>query len=135
MSIESGDTSPHESKEDAPEVLLYRGIDTASKGRLGHWWSTNPYYSLRYSNGGRGEMYVARLGPSEIAKRATDVSIEAEYQNYLFKEDPPAARQVTPEEIAELKSQTTFIQGAIGGMMMHTPENAVEIGKAIFGRK
>jgi len=123
-----------EQKEGEPEILLYRGIGKSREGKIGHWWSTNPYYSFRYSAGSKGEMYFVKIKKSDLDKLASDVSLESHYQNYFFREDPPEARRVAQEEMDSLRSHTTFTKMEIGGTIMKTPDNAVEIGKMIFDK-
>lgn len=126
-----------EANAEEEEILLFRGIEIKTDGnQIGKWWSTNPYYSYHYSNGDVGEMYVVSLKKQDLDKLAKDVSLESEYQNYFFSEDPPNARRITSEESDALESNTTFSKGnAPGGQIMKTPDNAVEIGKMIFGNK
>ena len=121
-----------EQKETPKPILLYRGIDKKSSGTAGHWWSTNPYYGFRYSEGGKGTLFVAKVQKDKLEKLASDVSIDEGFNNYFFKEDPPGARTVNQEEIEALKQHTTFTKLPIGGTIMKTPENAIEIGKLIF---
>ena len=113
-------------------VFLYRGINrTHDSKRAGGWWSTNPYYSL--VRVGNGSMFVAIVDKSELKQHATDVSIEADYENYLFPDqDPSTARMVTPEELEALRKKATFSKGAIGGTMMKPPDNPIEAGREIF---
>lgn len=132
--IDLPDANANEANEqEETAVLLFRGVDIESSGdRAGKWWSTNPYYSLRRSDTGKGSLFVAKVSPADLVK-AKDVSLEAEYQNYFFEEeDPPGTREVTEEEMKKLLENTTFTKGALGGQMMATPQNAVEIGRRIF---
>lgn len=129
-----------EKNADQTEILLFRGVGGRTDGGvIGNWWTTNPYYAFRYSNAGAGDMFVVSIEKDDLDKLSTDVSLEDNYQNYFFTEDPPNARAVTGEESALLKSNTTFGGGSPdmpgGGRFMKTPDNAVEIGKIIFGRK
>ena len=120
--------------EKDPDILIFRGIGRDREGAVGHWWSTNPYYSLRYSEGGKGELYWTKIKQSELNSLSSDVSIEGHYQNYFFREDPPNINRATDEEITALRSNTTFSQSGPGGVKIKWPENAVEIGKKIFDR-
>jgi hypothetical protein len=123
-----------ESKERDAVVRLYRGIGKKiERERAGAWWSTNPYYALRYSNAGGGEMFVAFATEEQLVLLAKDVSIESDYQNYFFREqDPPKMRSVTAQEIDELKSYAQFHKQEIGAVTMKPPENFIEIGNRIF---
>ncbi len=133
MDQELPDTNKTEKKEEEPDFLLYRGIGRNKEGSIGHWWSTNPYYALRYAQGGKGEVYWVKMKKLEIERLSSDVSLEDNYQNYFFKEDPPNAERATNEQLEILKSKTIFAKSkGPGGVMMKTPENAVEIGKEIF---
>ncbi|MDP3769356.1 MAG: hypothetical protein Q8R40_00245 [bacterium] len=128
------DTKAVEQKEQEPKILLYRGISKKYEGEIGHWWSTNPYYAFKYAEGGKGEMYFVKILESDLKKDASDVSLESNYENYFFKKDPSNARKVTQKELDTLESNTTFTKAGPGGLMMKTPENAVEIGKTIFDK-
>ena len=98
------DLSKETAKED-DEILLFRGVGTKADGnQVGNWWSTNPYYSYRFGNSGKGEMFVTRIKKQDLNKLAKDVSIESEYQNYFFKNDPPNLRNITDEERLALES-------------------------------
>ena len=123
------------------EILLYRGINQPDlKGRIGAWWTTNPYYALRFS--GRKQMFVALVTKTELDALAEDVSIEENLQNYFFgKQDPVNTRQVTSEEITELEAHATFSKPEPskpgerpppGGTMMKPPENFIQVGEKIF---
>lgn len=135
MGLESSNFNKEvEQIEKEPDVLLYRGIGEPREGEIGHWWSTNPYYGFRYSESGGGEMYFTKISKVDLNSTASDVSLESDYQNYFFKEDPPRARKVTEEELNALNSHTTFTKVGLGGSVMKTPDNAVEIGKMIFDK-
>src|SRR3989338_3584356 len=124
--------SAEEQKEQIKGILLFRGISKTKEGKIGHWWSTNPYYALGYGEGGKGEIYVVKIGQDQINNHASDVSIEDTFQNYFFQDDPPGARKVTEQEIQELNDNTTFTKLPLGGTVIKTPGNAVEIGQKIF---
>ena len=115
------------------EVLLYRGINQPNlKNKIGHWWSTNPYYAQRFM-GPKGEMYVAKIDSALLEKMSKDVSIEAEFQNYFFEEDPPGVRRVLPEEITLLLGKATYSEARLGGTLMKPPDDPIAAGKEIFG--
>lgn len=113
-------------------VYLFRGLANTKEGRIGAWWSTNPYYALRFAQGGTGSLYMAKV-PMSALNTAIDVSTENEYSNYFFNTDPPDARLVPPEKIKELQSYMVASNGLIGGTLQRPPTNPVEIGRKVFG--
>lgn len=133
MSFEiSKNNQSQENKEEEPEILIYRGVVSPKEGAVGRWWSTNPYYAFRYSDTGEGELYYTKMKLSEIKRLSSDASLEHEFQNYVFKEDPPNIRKATNEQTKLLRSKIIFTRGFIGGDMATWPDDAVEIGKSIF---
>ena len=117
-----------------PTVYLYRGINSpANQGqRLGAWWTTDPYYALRYA-GHKGEMYHAPIKQSQLKQLAHDASIESEFQNYIFPQDPPGLRPVTPQEISRLRQHQTTTPSPVGGPLVKSPPNPIDVGRSIFG--
>lgn len=60
------------------ELVLFRGVNQPNiHGRIGRWWSTDPFYALQYSGGGKGFFAVAKVLRRDIEKLAKDASIEA----------------------------------------------------------
>lgn len=131
--------STHEKQKD--KILLYRGTAEAREdaSRAGAWWSTDPYYALRFSNGGEGQLFVAQVQREELTNYATDVSLDEGYENYLFAErDPDSVRLATSEEIKALNGRAAIdtppnMPG--GGSMLKRPDNPIEVGYEIFGPK
>ena len=89
-------------------IYLYRGVGKPNNlDTLGRWWSTNPYYSLRYAGGKEGQFFVASISQTMLnqalqREEVVDVS-QDEYPNYIFKNsDPPGARPATEQEIVQL---------------------------------
>ncbi|GAC1387506.1 MAG: hypothetical protein NVS1B7_0840 [Candidatus Saccharimonadales bacterium] len=120
-------------------VLLYRGVpERKDNDRLGRWWSTDPYYAYHYSNGGKGRLFVASVDETTLKTHAKDVSIDEGYENYLFPStDPSDTRIASDEEIDALRAATTIESpdDMPGGPLIKRPDNAIEIGYAIFGPK
>jgi hypothetical protein len=118
-------------------ILIYRGMKTEhDRERIGHWWITDPYHALVYSNNGAGQMFVASVDRTELAEHAKDASTEGLRTYYFADQDPSSARLATPEEIEALRTATTFSiedRSITGGIK--TPDNGIEIGESIFGPK
>jgi len=126
---ENSNTESHEKEK----IFLYRGIGVKhTTDIMGNWWTTNPYYAL-VRVGDTGTFFVAKVQPNELEELASDVSLEGNYQNYFFKEDPPYARTATEEEVEKLRSRTTYAKSGPGGLHMKTPDDAIEIGEDVFG--
>jgi len=92
-------------------VYLFRGIGGKPNplDRLGRWWSTNPYYSIRYGGGKEGQIFVAKMDKQAIEEGlVTGIIVDAtqdEYPNYIFKQhDPSQARRMTAQEIQQFKT-------------------------------
>jgi hypothetical protein len=90
-------------------VYLFRGIGGPPNplSRLGKWWSTNPYYGMRYGGLVPGQIFVAVMPRSAIEEGLANGSIvdatQDEYPNYIFRQDPARARAMTPEEIQQFR--------------------------------
>jgi len=119
------------------QILLYRGINQPNlKGtRIGRWWSTDPYYALRYSGGHlEGKMFVAKISEEDLRRLSVDVSIDEGYENFYFRdEDPQNIREVARHEKELLYSFCTFSKAKVGGELMKPPPDPIERGKRIFG--
>lgn len=119
------------------DILIYRGIDKSNvRERLGAWWTSDPFYALRYSSGGKGELYHAKVTPQQLKSMAHDVSFEAETKTFTFpKADPPGAQRATSEQISALKSHQVVTRMPIGGDIVKNPANPAEVGREIFGQR
>lgn len=125
-------------------VVLFRGVGSKRKdtGRAGKWWSTSPWYAMRHKSSD-GTLYVAEVEETELKRLAKDASIEGDFENYFFgNQDPPGAREATREEIDEYSKHEITSNPRPGhpGFLSHMvfvkkPENHVELGKKIFGKK
>ena len=117
-------------------TLIYRGTgENRGHERMGAWWSTDPYYSLRYADGGKGQFFVAQVDDDELTKHANIASIDEGYEIYIFPmQDPTTARLATAEEIEALRSEAIIDNPTDlpGGPLLRRPSNSVEIGYRIF---
>jgi hypothetical protein len=123
-------------------ILIYRGIQRSHKeGRMGSWWTNDPYLALHYSDQGKGDMFVANID-NETFIDLKDEAFSGSYgqgaDSYYLRNDPPNARIVTPEEINELKTAPTYRPPeyrADGTRIVEKTDNGIEIGYRIFGTK
>jgi hypothetical protein len=90
-------------------IPLFRGIGQPNNlDRLGRWWTTNPYYALRYAGIKEGQFFVAQISKQELEQGLQNGMIkdasQDEYPNYIFAQsDPPGARPATAQEITQLR--------------------------------
>jgi hypothetical protein len=131
-----------------PKVILYRGVNASKvRGKVGIWWSTNPYYSYTFSNSGKNLYYII-MDREELNRRiksgeVEDASLESEYENFLFKKIDPENYEIKHANQNQVRalldeSEKRAPKGKTnpflpGGKLMYTPPNAIDIGKAIFG--
>jgi hypothetical protein len=91
-------------------IHLFRGVGgtPAPADRIGRWWSTNPYYSIRYGENRVGHIFHAAISKSDLEDGLENDSIvdvsQDEYPNYVFKNDDPAgAKSMTEEELQQFR--------------------------------
>lgn len=91
-------------------IHLFRGVGgtPAPADRIGRWWSTNPYYSIRYGENRVGHIFHAAISKSDLENGLENNSIvdvsQDEYPNYVFKNDDPAgAKPMTEEELQQFR--------------------------------
>ena len=90
-------------------IHLFRGIGRPNNmDRLGRWWSTNPYYAVKYGGSQLGQVFVATLNKGDLQRGLSDGSVadvtQDEYPNYVFRTvDPPGARPMTMVELQGLQ--------------------------------
>ena len=91
-------------------IHLFRGIGGPPNpmDRLGRWWSTNPYYSIRYGGMKIGQIFHASISKSDLEAGLANGSIadvtQDEYPNYVFKNsDPQSAIPMTEPEITKFR--------------------------------
>ena len=91
-------------------IHLFRGVGgtPAPADRIGRWWSTNPYYSIRYGENRVGHIFHAAISKSDLEDGLANDSIvdvsQDEYPNYVFKNDDPAgAKPMTEEELRQFQ--------------------------------
>lgn len=91
-------------------VWLIRGIGgekPVRTARIGNWWTTNPYYGMRYGGLKEGRVWVAHMRREDMQRRFADGSLYDasidDYPNYGFPQDPPNARPMTQGEIDEFR--------------------------------
>ena len=119
------------------KIILYRGVKQPNlKGRVGKWWSTNPYYAFLYSNDGKNFFYCV-MEKKYLNENSLDVSLEDNFDNYFFaKEDPPEIKLATHAQIKKLISYVTItpkIGKRPGGDLFKPPEDPIAVGNSIFG--
>jgi len=116
------------------DVILFRGIkDPNNRTSIGRWWSTNPFYALKYGNIKQGQIFIAKIKETELKTLARDVSIEGHYKNYFFvDQDPPNARELNQKEIDQLMSFSIITKAPVGGNIFKYPDDPVGIARSIF---
>jgi len=89
-------------------IHLFRGVGGPSTpaDRIGHWWSTNPYYSINYGGNQVGQIFHAAISKADLKNGLADNSIvdasQDEYPNYIFRNaDPDGAKPMTEEELQQ----------------------------------
>ena len=91
-------------------IHLFRGVGgpPTPADRIGRWWSTNPYYSIRYGENRIGHIFHATISKADLEDGLANDSIvdvsQDEYPNYVFRNDDPAgAKPMTEEELLQFQ--------------------------------
>ena len=89
-------------------IHLFRGVGgpPTPADRIGRWWSTNPYYSIRYGENRIGNIFHAAISKADLEDGLENDSIvdvsQDEYPNYVFRNaDPAGAESMTEEELQQ----------------------------------
>ena len=89
-------------------IHLFRGVGghPTPADRIGRWWSTNPYYSIRYGENRIGNIFHAAISKADLEDGLANDSIvdvsQDEYPNYVFRNaDPAGAKSMTEEELQQ----------------------------------